>query len=182
MTELDLVNRLKKKDKKAQKYLYDKYSALFYSMCIRYATNNDEAKDILQEGFVKIFRYIKQFSGKGSFEGWMKKIIVNNAINYYHKFLKYRYHDDINESYDIESDDNFYNESTFTYDELLQIINDLPIGYRTIFNMYAIEGYKHKEISEMLNISENTSKSQYHRAKKILQERLAKIKTYRDEL
>lgn len=182
MTEEKLVNRLKKRDRSAQKYLYDTYSGLFYSMSLRYASNTDEAQDILQEGFVKIFKYVKQFSGKGSFEGWMKRIIVNNAINYYHKSLKYRYHDDVNESYDIKSEDSFYDEASFTYEELLKLINELPIGYRTIFNMYAIEGYKHKEIAEMLNISENTSKSQYHRAKKILQDQLNKIKSFRDEL
>jgi len=182
MNELDLVKRLKKKDKRAQKNLFDRYSALFYSMCLRYASNSDDAKDILQEGFVKIFRYINQFSGKGSFEGWMKRIIVNNAINHYQKYLKYRYHDDVHESYSIEADDHFYKESSFTYEELIKLINELPVGYRTIFNLYAIEGYKHKEIAEMLKINESTSKSQYHRAKKILQQKLEKLKKYRDEL
>ncbi len=180
MDEISLIERLKKKDKKAQKILYDRYSSLFYGICLRYATNNDEAGDIMQEGFIKIFMNIKQYSGKGSFEGWLKRIIINNAINYYHKYYKYRYHEDISMSVNIESGDKFYNESDFNYDELLSIINELPLGYRTIFNLYAIEGYKHKEIAKMLKISENTSKSQYHRAKKILQTKLTEIKLRRN--
>ncbi len=182
MIEKELINRLKKKDRQAQKYLFDKYSGLFYAMCKRYASNSDEANDILQEGFIKIYFNIDKFSGKGSFEGWLKRIIINNAINYYHKYLKYRYHDDVAENNYLESNDNFYDEKTFTYDELLKIINELPVGYRTIFNLYAIEGYKHKEIAELLKISENTSKSQYHRAKKILQEKLTQLKKQRDEI
>ena len=181
MDEKSLINRLKKKDKKAQKTLYDKYSSLFYAICVRYATNYEEAGDIAQEGFIKIFSNINQYSGTGSFEGWMKRIIVNNAINYYHKFYKYRYHYDVSESINIESDDKFYNESEFSYDELLEIIKELPVGYRTVFNLYAIEGYKHKEIAIMLKISENTSKSQYHRAKRILQKKLTEIKQNRYE-
>ena len=181
MDERLLIERLKKKDKKAQKILYNQYSSLFYGICVRYATNYDEAGDILQEGFIKIFMNISQYSGKGSFEGWLKRIIINNAINYYHKYYKYRYHDDVSESINIKSDDNFYMDSDFSYDELLHIISELPVGYRTIFNLYAFEGYKHKEIAKMLKISENTSKSQYHRAKKILQKQLLQIKQSRNE-
>lgn len=180
MDESSLIERLKRKDKKAQKLLYDQYSSLFFGICIRYATNNDEAGDIMQEGFIKIFMNINQYSGAGSFEGWMKRIIVNNAINYYHKYYKYRYHDDVSSAIKIESDDKFYNESEFSYEELLDVIAELPIGYKTIFNLYAIDGYKHKEIAKILKISENTSKSQYHRAKKILQTRLLEIKHKRD--
>jgi RNA polymerase sigma-70 factor (ECF subfamily) len=181
MNEKLLIERLKKRDKKAQKYLFDKYAGLFFAISIRYADNYDDAQDILQEGFIKIFLNIDKFSGKGSFEGWMKRIIINNAINHYHKEIKHRYHDDISESFNIESDDKFYNEKDFTYDELIKIINDLPAGYRTIFNLYAIEGYKHKEIAKMLDISESTSKSQYHRAKKILQIKLEEIKIKKNE-
>jgi len=175
-----LIGRLKKGDRKAQKELYDKYSKIFYVICLRYAANTDEANDLLQEGFIKIFLKIKQYSGRGSFEGWMKKIIVNNAINNYHKTRKQRYKEDIDNLYNLESDDKYYEDTDFTYEELITLIQKLPKGYRTIFNLYAIEGYKHKEISEMLNISESTSKSQYHRAKKILQVWLIKIKEQRN--
>jgi RNA polymerase sigma-70 factor (ECF subfamily) len=181
MEEKKLVERLRKKDREAQKYVYEKYSKIFYGLCLRYAYNAQEADDMLQEGFLKIFLKISQYSGTGSFEGWMKRIIINNAINFYHKYYKYRYHDNISESYDLESDDNFYDDADFTYDELLGIINELPAGYKIVFNLFAIEGYKHKEISKMLGISENTSKSQYHRAKKILQNKLKLLKKHRNE-
>lgn len=176
----ELISRLKKEDKKAQKELYDKYSGLFYVICLRYSANSDEAKDFLQEGFIKIFLNIKQYNAKGSFEGWMKRIIINNAINNYHKELKRRYAVDIDEVYNLESDNYKIDESDFSYEELLQFVQKLPKGYRTIFNLFAIEGYKHKEIAEMLDISESTSKSQYHRAKKILQTWLTKIKEERN--
>jgi len=182
MSEKELLNRLIKKDRRAQKILFDKYSALFYTICLRYASSSDDAQDMLQEGFIKIFTHIKQFSEKGSFEGWMKRIIINNSINYYHKTYKFRYHDDVNESYELETDESLYDENDFTYEELIKMINELPIGYKTIFNLYAIEGFKHKEIAEMLNISENTSKSQYHRAKKILQDKIEAIKIHRNEI
>lgn len=169
MNEKELVSKLQKKDRKAQKYLYEKYSSLFYAICIRYAYSNDEADDMLQEGFIKILFNIQKYLGKGSFEGWMKRIIVNNAVNYYHGNYKYRYHHDITELRDIKSETSDIDESEFSYEELLGMIRELPQGYMQIFNLYAIEGYKHKEIAKMLNISENTSKSQYHRAKKCLQ-------------
>lgn len=175
MEEKELINRLLKKDRAAQKILFEKYSALFYGICLRYAYTNDEADDILQEGFLKIFFNIRKFSGFGSFEGWMKRIIVNNAINYYHKFYKYRYHTDVTEIQTTQSDDKLFDENDFSYDELLKIIKELPPGYKQVFNLYAIEGFKHKEIAEALQISENTSKSQYHRAKKILQEKIEQI-------
>jgi RNA polymerase sigma-70 factor (ECF subfamily) len=176
MEEKELIKRLLKNEKTAQKYLYDKYSTLFYGICVRYSSNTDEACDILQEGFLKILTHINKFSGTGSFEGWMKRIIVNNAINSYHKNLKYRYHTDVSEIKDTIEDETSYIEDTnYSYEELLKLIQVLPEGYRTIFNLYAIEGYKHKEIAEMLKISENTSKSQYHRAKRILQDKLFEL-------
>lgn len=176
----ELISRLKRADRQAQKELYDKYSGLFYVICLRYSANSDEAKDILQEGFLKIFLNIKQYNGKGSFEGWMKRIIINNAINSYHKELKRRYAVDIDDLYNLEGDNYEIDKADFSYEELLELIQKLPKGYRTVFNLFAIEGYKHKEIAEMLNISESTSKSQYHRAKKILQTWLTKIKKQRN--
>ena len=176
----EIVKRLQKGDRKAQKQIYDKYSGLFYAICLRYASNTDEAWDLLQEGFIRIFFNIKSFKGKGSFEGWMKRIVINNAINHYYKDKKYRYHEDIDENYEIKSEDRLFDDADFTYEELLEIIRQLPSGYRTIFNLYAIEGYKHKEIAKILGISESTSKSQYHRAKKILQKILKDIKKKRN--
>ncbi|MBN2891552.1 MAG: sigma-70 family RNA polymerase sigma factor [Bacteroidales bacterium] len=175
MEEKELIKRLLRKERAAQKYLFEKYSALFYGICLRYSYSNDEADDIMQEGFLKIMYNVKKYSGKGSFEGWMKRIIINNAINYYHKNYKYRHHFDVDEIRETKTEDNLLQESDFTYKELLTVIKELPPGYKQIFNLYAIEGFKHKEIAEMLKISENTSKSQYHRAKKILQDKLEKI-------
>ncbi len=171
MNEKELLERLKKRDSTAQKYLFDKYSALFYGICLRYAYTNDEAEDILQEGFLKIYMNIKKYSGSGSFEGWMKKIIINNAINYYHKDYKYRHYSDIKDIGDV-ADDIEVDEYDLSHEDLLKVIQELPPGYKQVFNLYAIEGYKHKDIADIMEISENTSKSQYHRAKKILVDKI----------
>jgi len=172
MEEIQLIKKCKKNNRKAQKYLYDTYSPVLFGICIRYSDNTNDAEDILQEGFIKIFSYINNFAGKGSFEGWMKRIMVNTAITFYHKNLKHKYHSDIGDVQEVNFKySNFY-ESDFTQEELLNIIKKIPKGYKTVFNMYAIEGYKHKEIAEILGIDVNTSKSQYHRAKKAIQEKL----------
>jgi len=170
-----IVKKCKAYDKKAQKELYDVYSPVLYGICLRYGKSEDEAEDILQEGFIKILTKINDYKEIGSFEGWMKKIIVNTAISHYHKNKKY------NESYDIdninESETGSYvwGNEDFTREELMSVIDNLPEGYRIIFNLYAIEGYKHKEIAEKLNISHNTSKSQYLRAKEKIREKLKAI-------
>ena len=175
MEEKELIRRIIDKDKEAQKFLYEKYSGLFYGICLRYSYTNAEADDILQEGFLRIFLNIKKYSGIGSFEGWMKRIIVNNSINYYHKYYKYRHHSDISEIYDTKTTDKVFDDTDFSYKDLLKVINELSPGYKQVFNLYAIEGYKHKEIAKLLKINENTSKSQFHRAKKSLQAKLEKI-------
>lgn len=176
MQEEKLIEKCKKGNRKAQKYLYDKYSSVMFGICIRYSKNLNDAEDILQEGFIKIFGYINSYEGKGSFEGWMKRIMVNTAITFYHKNLKHKYHDDISELQETINTDSNWQDSDFTHDELLRIIQTLPDGYRNIFNLYAIEGYKHKEIAQMLEIDVSTSKSQYHRAKKIIRNKLEALK------
>lgn len=165
-----LIAQCKKHNKKAQKRLYDRYASLMLGICMRYARDRSEAEDMLQDGFVKIFMNIDKYSGTGSFEGWMKRIIVNTAITFYHKHCKHFHHDDIFEWQESISDT--HSDTEFTREELFSVINDLSDGYRMVFNLYAIEGYKHKEIAEMLGIEENTSKSQYSRAKKIIQKKL----------
>jgi len=172
MEEIQLIKKCKKNNRNAQKYLYDTYSPVLFGICIRYSDNINDAEDILQEGFIKIFSYINNFEGKGSFEGWLKRIMVNTAITFYHKNLKHRYHADIGEVQEVDFKYSNFSESDFTQEELLNVIKKIPQGYKTVFNMYAIEGYKHKEIAEILGIDVNTSKSQYHRAKKAIQERL----------
>ena len=156
----------------AQRELYDKYSRLLLGVCSRYAKDIEEAEDILQEGFVKIFLNIKEFKGDGSLVAWMRRIMINTAITHYHKMRKHRYHDDLDEVSESRFEERTWEESDFTREELYQVIRSMPDGYRMVFNLYAVEGYKHREIAEILEIDENTSKSQYSRARKWLQDRL----------
>jgi len=175
LTELQIIEGCKKNSRKTQKLLYDMYASKFLGMCVRYAKDRQEAEDILQDGFVKIFSRISQFSGSGSFEGWMKRIIINTAITNYRQNLKHYYKqdiDDVNEN-EIGKD---ISEIEFSIDELLKVIQDLPTGYRMVFNLYAIEGFQHKEIAEMVGIDVTTSKSQYSRAKKLLRSKLENLK------
>lgn len=162
-------------DRRAQQLLYDKYSRFLLGICMRYAADKAEAEDILQDSFLKIFFNIKDFSGIGSFAGWLRKVAVNTAITHYHKNLKHRYHIDIEEYVSSETGISSFEEDFFTSDELVKVLNELPAGYRMVFNLYAVEGYKHKEIAELLGIDTNTSKSQYSRAKAVLRDKLEKL-------
>ena len=177
MNEQELIEQCRKQNGKAQKILYDRYAGLLLGICMRYVYERSEAEDILQEGFLKIFTKISEFEGRGSFEGWMKRVIVNTAITHYHKNLKHnKYHYDITDVQETKFENIVYKDSEFTGDELLKIINSLPEGYKMIFNLYAIEGFKHKEISALLKIDINTSKSQYSRAKKLIRKKLNQLK------
>jgi RNA polymerase sigma-70 factor (ECF subfamily) len=153
-----------------QKMLYDKYAAKLFGIALRYAQSQEDAKDILQDGFVKVFKNLSKFKGTGSFEGWMRRIMVNTAIEHYRKK---------NQTYEIqESHEESITDRDLTAldklaaEEILNMVKALPNGYRTVFNLFAIEGFSHKEIADMLNISEGTSKSQYARAKALLQEKI----------
>jgi len=143
---------------------------------MRYASDKAEAEDILQDSFLKIFFRIKDFSGTGSFVGWLRKIVVNTAITSYHANLKYRYHVDIEDYISVETGVEGFDDDFFSADELVKVLNELPRGYRMVFNLYAVEGYKHKEIAEMMGIDTNTSKSQYSRAKAVLRARLEQLR------
>jgi RNA polymerase sigma factor (sigma-70 family) len=160
----------------AQRKLFDTYSRLLLGVCNRYAASIEEAEDIMQEGFVKIFLNVKEFKGDGSLVAWMRRIMINTAITHYHKMRKHRYHDDLDEVRESKLEDQDWSEADFTREELYKVIHRMPEGYRMVFNLYAVEGYKHREIAEILNIDENTSKSQYSRARRWLQARLIKIK------
>jgi len=176
ISEDQLIEKCRNNDRAAQKTLYNKYASLMLGICMRYVYERSEAEDILQEGFLKIFTKIGEFEGRGSFEGWMKRIFVNTAITHYHKNSKHnKYHYDIDEVKVNNSEKPAYGESEFTNEELFNIIHSLPEGYKLVFNMYALEGFKHKEIAEMLNIDINTSKSQYSRAKKLIRKKLEAI-------
>lgn len=174
-SDQQIIEGCAKHDRKAQQLLYDKYSRFLLGVCLRYASDKAEAEDILQDSFLKIFFNIKEYSGTGSFIGWLRKVAVNTAITNYHKNLKYRYHIDIEEFVSAETGIESFEEDFFTSDELFKILNNLPAGYRMVFNLYAVEGYKHKEIAKMLSIDTNTSKSQYSRAKAAIRDKLEKL-------
>lgn len=174
-TEKEIIDGCLKNDRKMQKALYEKYASKLYALCMRYAKDRAEADDMLQEGFIKIFTKMEQFSQEHSFEGWIKRIVINTAITHYNQNLKHYYQEDIDEINETEIKKDEIYEAEYSQEELLHIIHGLADGYRMVFNLYAIEGYKHKEISEILGIDVATSKSQFHRAKKIIQERLEEL-------
>jgi RNA polymerase sigma factor (sigma-70 family) len=175
MSDQQIIEGCARHERKAQEALYEKYSRLLMGVCMRYAGDRAEAEDILQDSFIKIYFRIKDFSGSGSFAGWLRKVVVNTAITHYHLNLKYRYHVEIEEYVDRESGGASFAEDYFTADELFLVLAELPAGYRMIFNLYAVEGYKHKEIAKMLSIDTNTSKSQYSRARAALRDKLEKL-------
>jgi RNA polymerase sigma-70 factor (ECF subfamily) len=176
MSEQQIIKGCARHERKAQQLLYDKYSSFLLGICMRYVGDKAEAEDILQDSFLKIFFSIQDFSGTGSFTGWLRKITVNSAITHYHKNLKFRYHIEIEEYVSVETGIMSFEEDYFTSDELYKVLNELPAGYRMVFNLYAIEGYKHKEIAEILKIDTNTSKSQYSRAKATIRVKLEKLR------
>lgn len=156
----------------AQKMLYDKYSKLFYAICIRYCKDQDDAQDILQDSFIKIFKNLNQFKHEGSFEGWMKRIVVNTSIEFYRKQMNMISYED---QYTEEEIPIINDEITLDQTALLDLIQTLPNGFRMVFNMYVIEGYSHAEIAEKLEISEGTSKSQLSRARVLLQKKVFEL-------
>jgi RNA polymerase sigma-70 factor (ECF subfamily) len=142
-----------------------------FPVCLRYMSSREEAEDVLQEGFVTLFSKLDSYSGKGSFEGWARKIFVNTALMQLRKNDVLKESEDLEGAWDISSQDPTIIQN-IGYQELLEIIESLPPGFRTVFNMYVIEGYSHKEIGEALGISENTSRSQLQRARVILQKKV----------
>lgn len=160
----DLILECIQKDKRAQTALYNQYAPILLGVCRRYASNNTEAEEILMNAFLKIFQHINSYSMQGSFEGWMKKICINEALNYQKKFKIRWTKVSLRESDKQENPRNISEE-----EDLLNKLRSLPKGYRNVFNLFAIEGYKHREIAQMLSISENTSKSQFKKAKNMLQ-------------
>ena len=179
MSDIEIIDGCSRHDRRSQQALYDRYSRFLLGVCMRYSNDKAEAEDILQESFLKIYFNIKEYSGTGSFTGWLRKVAVNTAITHYHKNLKHRYHVDIDEYVSVETGTTSFEEDFFTSDELYRVLNELPAGYRMVFNLYAVEGYKHKEIADILRIDTNTSKSQYSRAKAVLRDKLEKLRKLR---
>jgi len=175
MNETQLIEGCKQHNPKAQKALYDTYARKMMSVCLRYGSNRETAEDLLQEGFIKVFSAIGSFEGSGSFEGWMRRIFVNTALEYLRK------NDILKESVEIDNTEvlqevDYSAIERISADELMELIAELPPGFRTVFNMFAIEGYSHREIAETLNINESTSRSQYTRAKRLLQKWIKELK------
>lgn len=166
-------------ERKMQEYFYNSYSSKMYSICLRYASDSAEAEDMLQEGFIKAFNNLGKFRNEGSFEGWLKRIFVNVAIEFFRKKQRRNVFQDEEElKFELIQEDAFHNLAAA---DLLKMIQMLSPGYRTVFNLYAIEGYSHQEIAAMLKINEGTSKSQLSRARFLLQKMVTnsnKVKKY----
>lgn len=168
MTDEEIVKGCINKNPIAQKNLYDKFARKMLGVCLRYSENQEEAEDVLQNGFITVFQNIETFKSLGSFEGWVRKIMVNTALTNIRKNKKFKQNIELDSVTYMLPSTNHVAEN-FAANDLLKVIKTLPPGFRTVFNLYAIEGYSHKEIGDMLNISEGTSKSQYARAKAHLQ-------------
>ena len=174
MNEEILVKKCIEGDNRAQKKLFDLFAPKLFGVCLRYMKDHDLAQDTLQDGFVKIFTKLSDYNGKGSFEGWMRRITVNTCLDQLRKDQKLKVNTPIDDvSFLVK--DNHWIEEELTAKDLLKLVESLPDGYRVVFNMFAIEGYSHKEIAERLNVSENTSKSQFSRAKSHLRKKLIEL-------
>jgi len=156
----------------AQKQLFDMLAPKMYAVCLRYAQDEDEAKDILQESFIKVFNNLTKFENKGSFEGWVKRIFINTSIEFYRKSKRQNIVDSIDDVREISVESQTI--ARLGAADLMKLVNKLPKGYKAVFNLFVVEGYRHDEIGQMLNISENTSKSQLHKARLYLQELILK--------
>jgi len=174
--ESDLISGCIEGNRRMQEELYRRFSPRMYAVCLRYASSSEEAEDILQEGFIKIFKKLGSYRGDGSFEGWIRRIFVNTAIEH---FRRRRYLQPVTEKEENTIEGKFLSVlDELGEKDILELVRQLSPGYRTVFNMYVVEGYTHKEIGDMLGISEGTSKSQLSRAKVILQDM---VKKYLDQ-
>ncbi len=178
MDEQQLIAGCKKGNRLAQRELYDKYAPRMLAVCMRYVNDRETARDLLQEGFIKVFTCIDSYSGLGSFEGWVRKVFVNGALEYLRKT------DVLREATDLDNAPELVQPeasvlSNISAAELMKMIQQLPAGFRAVFNLFAIEGYSHREISEMLKITESTSRSQYTRARQMLQKQIMNLEKIR---
>ena len=168
ITEIDLLRGCIEGNRRMQEELYQRFSPKMFAVCLRYAGNAEEAEDILQEGFIKIFKKLDSFRSEGSFEGWVRRIFVNTAIEH---FRRKRYLMPVTEKEENTIEGKYISVlDELAEKDILALVQELSPGYRTVFNMYVVEGYTHKEIADLLGISEGTSKSQLSRAKVILQD------------
>jgi RNA polymerase sigma factor (sigma-70 family) len=173
LTEKELITKCIKKNREAQEALYRKYSPALYGLCMKYSRNKSEAEDNLHDSFMTIYDKIHQYGFKGSFEGWLKRITVNTVLQKYRKKDPLSLLSPVRDQMEEEGSGK---ESDVSLGQLLQFIQELPQKYRITFNMYVLDGYTHKEISEILGTSPGTSKSNLSRARMILQEKILKKK------
>lgn len=170
----DLIRKCKAGDRKAQELLYKQFAAKMMGVCLRYATDKMEAEDMLQNGFIKVFQKLDDYRGAGSFEGWVRRIMVHTSIEYYRKHHKNLQLVEIEESGTCEPVSGRY-ASSLEAKDLMLLIQQLPAGYRMVFNLYAIEGYSHREIADMAGITEGASKSQLSRARALLKQKIEQL-------
>lgn len=175
-SESKLIKKSVRGDRKSQQELFDQFSPKMLSVCRMYIHDLQFAEDIMIKGFFKVFNKLDTFQFNGSFEGWMRRIMVNESINFLRAKKELEFSDQMESDYNLVSD---YQEGDYESKYIQDIIDDLPPGYKVVFVMYMIEGYRHKEIGEILGISEGTSKSQLAKARKVLQEKL-NLNKYKD--
>ncbi len=173
MTEQSILAGCLNNDPSAQRELYNRYSPKMLSVCYRFANSREDAEDMLQEGFIKVFTQMHTFQNKGAFEGWIRRIIVHTCINFLKKNKKFSNSIDLEQADYLEVREETM-PSVMQARQIIECIRLLPLGYRTVLNLYAMEGYSHKEIADMLDIEESTSRSQYTRAKSMLEAILIK--------
>ncbi|HMK06915.1 MAG TPA: sigma-70 family RNA polymerase sigma factor [Flavobacterium sp.] len=172
--EHEIIRMAVANNRQAQQMIYTKFSPKMLSVCRQYVKDIHHAEDLMITAFMKVFTHLKNFESKGSFEGWIRRIMVNECISYIRAQKKVSFLED-----EYYKEDSFNNiESNLSVDDIQFLIDGLPEGYKMIFNLFAIEGYKHQEIADMLGISESTSKSQVFHARKMLQEQVLKLKNY----
>ncbi|TAF67691.1 MAG: RNA polymerase sigma factor [Cytophagales bacterium] len=174
MNEIQLIEACKNQDAIAQRKVYEKHASKMYAVCLRYLKSDAEAEDILTQGFLKVFSKINLYKGEGSFEGWIRRIMVNECLNHLRRTRAMLMTVSIEKAqyYEADSTDTLHQLEA---EALMECLQRLPDGYRTVFNLYAIEGYSHKEIAELMNISEGTSKSQLSRARELLKKYIKDI-------
>ena len=173
MTEKDLIQGCIKEKQIAQKALFQQYAGKMLGVCMRYARNRAEAEDILQEGFVRVFDNITKYRGDGSFEGWIRRIMVNSALKFYSKKSYSNEFPGIENYLEKSEDPTIYQD--MGKKELMELISNLPDGYRMVFNLYVIEGFSHAEIAKKIGIGESTSRSQLTKARKMLQQQVLEL-------
>ncbi len=173
VTENQIIDLCRRNDRRAQKELFERYSPKMFGVCMRYVKNREDAEDILIEGMYKVMDKIQSFKGNGSFEGWIRRILVNESL----MWLRKRHNFNISiENSNVEIKTTITAQDKLQEQDILNLLNKLPVGYRTVFNLYVIEGYKHREIAEILGVSINTSKSQLILAKKRLKSMIEQLR------